>query len=212
MAKRPTATTTVSMPSRSSGTPRVKRACPVCRSMPTRPSARPKNRLASPRGSEAPRTAVTVVSARTMSAKYSAGPNSRASLTSIGATKVSARVAMVPAMKEPMAAVASAWAPRPCRAISWPSIAVTIEPRLARRVEQDRGGRAAIHGPVIDAAEHDEGGGGVELAGDRQEQRHGERRPDARQDADRGADRDAQGRPEEVHRASAPREAVAECS
>ena len=63
-----------------------------------------------------------------MSAKYSAGPNRRASLTSIGATKVSARVAMVPAMKEPMAAVAKAWAPRPCRAISWPSIAVTIEP------------------------------------------------------------------------------------
>ena len=84
--------------------------------------------------------------------------------------------------------------------------------RLARRVEQDGGGRAAIHGPVIDAAEHDEGGGGVELARDRQEQRHGERRPDPRQDADRGADRDAQGRPEEVHRRQRHEEAVAECS
>ena len=39
-----------------------------------------------------------------------------------------ARVAMVPATKEPIAAVASAWAPRPFLAIMFPSIAVTIEP------------------------------------------------------------------------------------
>ena len=71
---------------------------------------------------------MTVTSARTISAKYSAGPNSSASLTISGATKVSPTVAMVPATNEPIAAVASAWAPRPCRAISWPSIAVTIEP------------------------------------------------------------------------------------
>jgi hypothetical protein len=43
-----------------------------------------------------------------MSAKYSAGPNTSASLTSWGATKVSPTVAMVPATKEPIAAVASA--------------------------------------------------------------------------------------------------------
>ena len=35
---------------------------------------------------------------------------------------------MVPATNEPIAAVASACAPRPFLAISWPSIAVTIEP------------------------------------------------------------------------------------
>ena len=35
---------------------------------------------------------------------------------------------MVPATNEPIAAVASAWAPRPLPAISWPSMAVTIEP------------------------------------------------------------------------------------
>ena len=34
-------------------------------------------------------------------------------------------VATVPAMKEPMAAVASAGPARPLRAISWPSMAVT---------------------------------------------------------------------------------------
>jgi hypothetical protein len=36
-------------------------------------------------------------------------------------------VAIVPATKEPMAAVASAGPPRPLRAILWPSIAVAIE-------------------------------------------------------------------------------------
>ena len=109
-------------------TPMVNRAWPVCRSMPTSPSARPMNRLARPRTRLSPSTAVTVVSARTISAKYSAGPNSSASLTSCGATKLKASVAMVPATNEPIAAVASACAPRPLRAIMLPSMAVTIEP------------------------------------------------------------------------------------
>ena len=71
---------------------------------------------------------MTVVRASTIRAKYSAGPNSKASLTSWGATKLNASVAIVPATNEPIAAVASAWAPRPLRAIMLPSIAVTIEP------------------------------------------------------------------------------------
>ena len=36
-------------------------------------------------------------------------------------------VASVPATNDPIAAVVSAAAPRPCRAIMWPSIAVAIE-------------------------------------------------------------------------------------
>ncbi|MNW10337.1 hypothetical protein D3C71_2075310 [compost metagenome] len=59
-------------------------------------------------------------------------------MTISGATKVSAAVAMVPAMKEPMAAVASAWAPRPWRAMAWPSMAVTMlpdSPGAFRRIE-----------------------------------------------------------------------------
>jgi hypothetical protein len=71
---------------------------------------------------------VTVVRASTISVKYSAGPNRSASRTRSGATKVSARVAIVPATNEPIAAVARAWAPRPWRAMAWPSMAVTIEP------------------------------------------------------------------------------------
>ena len=57
------------------GTPKVKRACPVCWSMPTRPSASPSTRLTSPRRPSAPRSAVTATKASIISAKYSAGPN-----------------------------------------------------------------------------------------------------------------------------------------
>ena len=45
-----------------------------------------------------------------------------------GAAKVSASVATVPATNEPIAAVASAAAPRPARAMRLPSSAVIIEP------------------------------------------------------------------------------------
>jgi hypothetical protein len=63
-----------------------------------------------------------------MSAKYSGGPNASASFTITGATKVRAMVARVPAMKDPMAAVASACAPRPDRAMALPSTAVIMAP------------------------------------------------------------------------------------
>ena len=85
--------------------------------MPTRPSARPRNRLNSPRSSDAPSSADTVVNASTVSAKYSAGPNRSATDASGGAKNVSATVASVPATNEPIAAVVSAAAPRPWRAI-----------------------------------------------------------------------------------------------
>ena len=81
-----------------------------------------------PRRREEPSRPETVVKATTISAKYSAGPNLSATLTTSGASTVSSTVPMVPATKEPMAAVASAAAPRPCRAIRLPSIAVMIEP------------------------------------------------------------------------------------
>ena len=45
-----------------------------------------------------------------------------------GARKVNASVPMVPATKEPTAAVASAAAPRPRRAMRLPSSAVITEP------------------------------------------------------------------------------------
>ncbi len=93
-----------------------------------RPMARPSSRLVTPRTSDDPSSADTVVKASTMSAKYSAGPKSSASLTKRGARKVSSNVPMVPATNDPIAAVARAAAPRPRRAMTLPSTAVMIEP------------------------------------------------------------------------------------
>ena len=74
-----------------------------------------------------PKADDTVTKASTISAKYSRGPKVRASLTTVGATKASSSVAISPATKDPMAAVASAGPPRPARAILLPSSAVTME-------------------------------------------------------------------------------------
>ncbi len=126
-ANRPTASTTTSMPSSSSGTPNAKRCCPVCSSMPTRPNSRPRNSIVRPRVVDCPRTAATVTKANTISAKYSAGPNFSAISTTTGASRVSSTVAIEPATNEPMAAVASAGPARPCFAIWLPSSPVAID-------------------------------------------------------------------------------------
>ena len=63
----------------------------------------------------------------TISEKYSAGPNLSARLARGGAASAITRVARVPATNEPMAAVASATPARPCRAMRWPSSAVTTD-------------------------------------------------------------------------------------
>ena len=68
-AKMPTATSTTSIPSASSGSPKVSRCCPVVESMPTRPIIRPMASEANPRIRDAPSTAVTAMKARIMMAK-----------------------------------------------------------------------------------------------------------------------------------------------
>ena len=80
-----------------------------------------------PRSTELPSTAETATSDRIIRLKYSAGPKANAASTTQGATKVRARVPMVPATKLPMAAVARAGPARPRRAILLPSSAVTTE-------------------------------------------------------------------------------------
>ena len=107
--------------------PKVSRGTPVSGSMPIRPSSSPKSRLAKPLSGDSPSTADTATNARTVSAKYSAGPKRRAASTMIGAETVSATVASVPATNDPIAAVASAAPPRPARAIRWPSTAVITD-------------------------------------------------------------------------------------
>ena len=100
---------------------------------------------------------------------------------------------MVPAMKEPIAAVASAWAARPRLAILLPSMRGHHRRGLTRGVEQDRGRRAAVHAAVVDAGEHDERLGRLEAVGHRQQQRDRHRRADAGQHADEGAEQHADG-------------------
>ncbi len=56
--------------------------------------------------------------------------------------------------------------------------------RLAGDIDEDRGGRPAVHRPVGDPAHHDDPGDRVEMIGRRQKQRHGAGRPDSRQDPD----------------------------
>ncbi len=127
-ANSPTATSTTLTPSSSSGTPKVRRGWPVCRSMPTSPSASPKPSEARPRSAEPPSTAETVTKHSTISAKYSAGPSSSAYSTTMGPRKAMPAVPTTPATKEPMAAVASAGPERPLRAMRAPSSAVMTLP------------------------------------------------------------------------------------
>ena len=106
--------------------------------MPMRPMARPMNRAVTPRSALAPRTEDTVMKASTISAKYSGGPKRSATSASQGANSVRRMVAMVPATKEPIAAVASAAPARPFLAIRLPSIAVTmvaVSPGVLSRME-----------------------------------------------------------------------------
>ena len=72
--------------------------------------------------------------------------------------------------------------------------------RLAGRVQQDRGGRPAVHAAVEDAGEHDERRAGADVVGDRQQQCHRHRRADAGQHADRGPQQHADHRVQQVHR------------
>ena len=50
---------------------------------------------------------------KTASAKYSGGPNVKATVAKAGPTKASAKTATVPAMKDPIAEIASAGPARP---------------------------------------------------------------------------------------------------
>jgi hypothetical protein len=114
------------MPSKSSGTPAVKREAPEMPSMPTTEIARPIARAPRPRTTDSVTTAEIATKANTASARYSAGPNRVASSASRGAKNTTRIDATMPPMNAPIADVASAWAARPLVAILWPSIVPAI--------------------------------------------------------------------------------------
>jgi hypothetical protein len=73
-----------------------------------------------------------------MTAKFSGGPNFSATDVSMGENSVRPATLMVPATKEPIAAIPSAAPARPCRAIMCPSRHVTTDaasPGILTRID-----------------------------------------------------------------------------
>jgi len=88
-------------------------------------------------GSEPDASTTAPTRPSTMSEKYSAGPNLKATSASGGAKAASSSVATQPAKNEPRAAMARAAPARPLRAIWWPSSTVTtadVSPGSATRM------------------------------------------------------------------------------
>ena len=162
-----------------------------CRSRPS--TAAGPNRIMAIALSTEPLASTTAkIRPSTISEKYSAGPNISASAVSGAPSAATSTVATQPAKNEPMAAIASAGPARPCL-----RHLVAVERgdhrgRLARDVDQDRGGRAAVLRAVIDAGEHDQRADRRQAEGDRQQHRDGGERADAGQHADQRADQRAE--------------------
>ena len=190
--------------------PNASRGTPVSGSIPITPSRSPNSRLAKPCSRDSPSTADTATNARTASAKYSAGPKRSASSTIAGAQTVSAAVAERAGDERSDRGGGQRRA-----SASGARHQVALHRghdrrALARRVQQDRRRRAAVHAAVVDAGEHDERCRRIERVGDRQQQRDRQRGADAGQHADRRAQRDAGERPEQVLRRQRDREAAGE--
>ena len=179
-----------STPSSSHTWPKSKRETPVCGSMPIVPRRSPATPVASPFRIDEP-TAASAVRPSTTRAKYSGGPKASAARASGGASSMRPRVPSVPAMKEPMAAMPSADAGAPLQGHLVAVDAGHDGARLAGHADEHGGERAAVLRAVIDAGEHDDGGGRARAVGQRQEQGDGGRRSDARQHADHLAEQHA---------------------
>ena len=119
----PMAMTTKLMPSVSSGKLKSvkgtseKRGTPEITSVLIWPSSRPSRIMAMALISEPEASTTAPIRPSTMSEKYSAGPNLKASSVSGGAKPAITSVATVPAKNEPSPAAASAGPARPMRAI-----------------------------------------------------------------------------------------------
>ena len=134
----PIATVTKPMPSASSGMSNERRDWPVSMSEPTQESNSPNMTIAMALNTEPLASTTAKTRPSTISEKYSAGPNFSASAVSGTPSAATRMVANVPAMNEPMAAMASAGPARPCLAIWWPSSVVTTEddsPGMLIRIE-----------------------------------------------------------------------------
>ena len=172
------------MPSVSSRMPKVKRVPPVLPSVPTRPTSSPSTIIATALTTEPCASTTAATRPSSISEKYSGAPNDWPTLASGGAKPAISAVEMQPAKNEPMRRDrqrrAGAALPRHLVAVD----AGHDRRGLARQVDQDRGGRAAVLRAVEDAGQHDQAGHRLEMEGERQQHRDGGDRADAGQHAD----------------------------
>ena len=127
----------------------------------------------------------------TISEKYSAGPNLKATSVSGAAKAARISVPTQPAKNEPMPAAASAG---PGAALPGHLVAVDAgdhRGRFARQVDQDGGGGAAVLRAVVDAGQHDQRRHRRQRVGGRQQHGDGGDRADAGQHADQRAEQAA---------------------
>ena len=113
----PIAMATKPMPSVSSGMSKLKRGTPEMTSVLIWPSSRPSRIIAIALISEPEASTTAPIRPSTISEKYSAGPNLKASSVSGGAKAAMMIVPTQPAKNEPRPAAASAAPARPLRAI-----------------------------------------------------------------------------------------------
>src|SRR5690606_30308470 len=101
------------------------------------PNSKPSKIMQMAFGSDPDASTTAPIKPNTISEKYSAGPNLKATSAKGGAKPAIMRVETQPAKKEPNAAMASAAPARPFLAIWWPSSTVTtadVSPGKATRM------------------------------------------------------------------------------
>ncbi len=126
------------IPSVSSLIPKVKRGNPLMRSSPTHPSRMPTSPIMMAFNTDPCARYVTMIRPVHMRAKYSGGPSLSAAWARGMATSMRPILAIVPAMKDPQAAIPRAGPARPWRAIWCPSKQVMTEdasPGMLTRIE-----------------------------------------------------------------------------
>src|SRR4026207_2202107 len=138
------------MPSASSAMSKVMRPAPVSRSEPTIESSRPVSTMATALSTEPLASTTAKIRPSTISEKYSAGPNSSATLVSGAPSAATSTVATQPAEDEPAGGGGRGAAVGERRAgTALFGHLVTVKARDHRRrfawnVDQDRRGRAAV--------------------------------------------------------------------
>ena len=198
IANTPTATTMKPMPSESSLMPKVKRCTPVLTSVPTMPSSRPTATMASDFIMSPWASTAAATRPISISEKYSARTELERDL---GERRAEQRDQQRADGAGEERADGGDRQRRSGAALPRHLVAVDAgddRGGLARQVDQDGGGRAAVLRAVIDAGQHDQRADRREVVGDRQQHGDGAERPDARQHADQRADRHAEQAVEQV--------------